>query len=248
MKVEIISYTQNPIQQMYLAATRCVTAGEVKPSDPETMKRVVEKCLNAGHLTVAEFVDFTFSIEGITRSCSHQLVRHRHASFCQMSERRVKIGTPEDVEYLETFVGVGKEGYTVEDEKVNEILGRLFGRIPKESKDQAAFSFLEYRLLIENGVPVEQARAVLPECTLTSLYMHVNFRALIEMAKLRLCGKAELEIRTLFDYIVDTVEDVPDGMFLAKWLKPKCHFQGRCNEEKPCGYFKRFEKREAKNE
>lgn len=244
MKVELISYTQNPIQQMYLAATRCVTAGEVKPSDPETMERVVEKCLNAGHLTVAEFVDFTFSIEGITRSCSHQLVRHRHASFCQMSERRVVLGTDDDVYYLdEEYLGYGGGCCSVEVE-AEEAFSRIFGKVPKTAKMNVAISFLEYRDLIKNGVPVEQARAVLPECTLTNLYMHVNFRALIEMAKLRLCGKAELEIRTLFDYIVGTVEDIPDGMFLAKWLKPKCHFQGRCNEEKPCGYFQRFEEKE----
>lgn len=108
-------------------------------------------------------------------------------------------------------------------------------------KRSFAYSFIEYRDLIKNGVPVEQARAVLPECTLTNLYMHVNFRALIEMAKLRLCGKAELEIRTLFNNIFGEFEYIPDGMFLAKWLKPKCHFQGRCNEEKPCGHFKHFE-------
>ena len=241
MKVELISYTQNPIQQMYLAATRCVTAGEVKPSDPETMKRVVEKCLNAGHLTIAEFVDFTFSIEGITRSCSYQLVRHRHASFCQMSERRVVLGTDDDEYYIrEEYFGMGGGCCSVEVE-AEEALASLCHAQNEDVKRSFAYSFIEYRDLIKSGVPVEQARAVLPECTLTNLYMHVNFRALIEMVKLRLCGKAELEIRTLFDYIVGTVEDIPDGMFLAKWLKPKCHFQGRCNEEKPCGYFQRFE-------
>lgn len=238
MKVELISYTLNPIQQMYLAATRCVTAGEVKPSDPETMKRVVEKCLNAGHLTVAEFVDFTFSIEGITRSCSHQLVRHRHASFCQQSQRRVPIGSENEAWYVKDYFECETNSRAV---VMADILRRYFhGNTPIQVKSIGR-SFASYWEMVENGVPVEQARAVLPECTLTNLYMHVNFRALIEMAKLRLCGKAELEIRTLFDYIVGTVEDIPDGMFLAKWLKPKCYFQRRCNEAKPCGYFKQFE-------
>lgn len=249
MKVELISYTPDPIQQMYLAATRCVTAGEVKPSDPETMERVVEKCLNAGHLTVAEFVDFTFSIEGITRSCSHQLVRHRHASFCQMSERRVKIGTPEEYEIVKRSQGKD-EIIDSEMEAAAGVITKYFGDTPnnlladKKIVNIQYRSFLDYWEMIQNGVPVEQARAVLPECTLTNLYMHVNFRALIEMAKLRLCGKAELEIRQLFQLIRlnigylmgDTIN--PEGEFLRKFLQPKCIWLGKCNEAKPCGVYK----------
>ena len=56
-------------------------------------------------------------------------------------------------------------------------------------------AFSNYLEMVQNGVPVEQARAVLPECTLTNLYMHVNLRSLIEMARLRLCTKSENEIR-----------------------------------------------------
>lgn len=240
MKVTLTAYTPDPVRQMYLAAKRCTTATlDVNEEvDREEMERVVKSCIRAGHLTVCEFATFNFHIEQITRSCSHQIVRHRHASFCQMSERRVKIGTPEDVEYLETFVGVGKEGYTVEDEKVNEILGRLFGRIPKESKDHAAFSFLEYRQLIENGVPVEQARAVLPECTYTNLMMSVNFRELMHICALRLCGKAEEEIREMCVKMVEAVADIQGGPFLLQFLRPKCFQNERCNEAKPCGVYK----------
>ena len=249
MKVELISYTQNPIQQMYLAATRCVTAGEVKPSDPETMERVVEKCLNAGHLTVAEFVDFTFSIEGITRSCSHQLVRHRHASFCQMSERRVKIGTPEEYSMVRNTID-DVSPISWPKEETTKIIEKYFSitcndnELKQAIMDSLFVRFCDYWELIQCGLSVEQARAVLPECTLTNLYMHVNFRALIEMAKLRLCGKAELEIRQLFQLIRlnigylmgDTIN--PEGEFLRKFLQPKCIWLGKCNEAKPCGVYK----------
>lgn len=252
MKVELISYTPNPIQQMYLAATRCVTAGEVKPSDPETMKRVVEKCLNAGHLTVAEFVDFTFSIEGITRSCSHQLVRHRHASFCQMSERRVKIGADGGIEKFEQFL---KNPNSTSCEQMAELLSKYF------NLDSAILAgplcicaFSNYLEMVQNGVPVEQARAVLPECTLTNLYMHVNLRSLIEMARLRLCTKSENEIRRLFAEIVTQVRRLggktidPEGNFLATWLVPKCYHYGRCNELNGCGHIERIHKMEKEKE
>ena len=241
MKIELTAYTPSPLRQMYLAAKRCTTATlDVNEEvDREEMERVVRRCIKSGHLTVAEFVDFTFSIEGITRSCSHQLVRHRHASFCQMSERRVVLGTDEDEYYVnEEYLGYGGGCCSVEVE-AKEALEKLFGKVPEGSENQIAYAFLEYRQLIKNGVPVEQARAILPECTLTNLMMSANFRELMHICALRMCQKAEEEIRELVTAMASEVSTIPaDGPFLYSFLKPKCFQNERCTEAKPCGVYK----------
>jgi len=239
MKITLTAYTPDPIRQMYLAAKRCTTATlDVNEEvDREEMERVVKNCIRAGHLTVCEFATFNFHIEQITRSCSHQLVRHRHASFCQMSERRVVLGTDDDEYYIrEEYFGMGGGCCSVEVE-AEEALASLCHAQNEDMKRSFAWSFIEYRDLIKSGIPVEQARAVLPECTYTNLMMSVNFRELMHICALRLCGKAEEEIREMCVKMVEAVADVQGGPFLLQFLRPKCFNNGRCNEAKPCGVY-----------
>ena len=238
MKVTLTAYTPDPVRQMYLAAKRCTTATlDVNEEvDREEMERVVKNCIRAGHLTVCEFATFNFHIEQITRSCSHQLVRHRHASICQMSERRVKIGTPEEYETVHKYLELaGKENA----KKCCDVISKYFrfGKQERGINFQCAVAFNSYWELIKNGVPVEQARAVLPECTYTNLMMSVNFRELMHICALRLCGKAEEEIREMCVKMVEAVADVQGGPFLLQFLRPKCFNNGRCNEAKPCGIY-----------
>ena len=240
MKVTLTAYTPDPVRQMYLAAKRCTTATlDVNEEvDREEMERVVKSCIKAGHLTVCEFATLNFHIEQITRSCSHQLVRHRHASFCQMSERRVVLGTDDDEYYIrEEYFGMGGGCCSVEVE-AEEALASLCHAPNEDIKRSFAWSFIEYRDLIKSGVPVEQARAVLPECTCTNLMMSVNFRELMHICSLRLCSKAETEIREMCVKMVEAVADIQGGPFLLQFLRPKCFQNERCNEAKPCGVYK----------
>ena len=239
MKVTLTSYTPSPVRQMYLAAKRCTTATlDVNEEvDREEMERVVRRCIKAGHLTVCEFATFNFHIDGITRSCSHQLVRHRHASFCQMSERRVKIGTKEDADFLSDNLAYGG-GCCSTDDEAKELLGKMF-RYPDEAELDVQSTLIFYWNLIDRGLPVEKARAVLPECTLTNLMMSVNFRELMHICALRMCQKAEEEIRELVTAMASEVSTIPaDGPFLYSFLKPKCFQNERCTEVKPCGVYK----------
>ena len=240
MKVTLTAYTPDPVRQMYLAAKRCTTATlDVNEEvDREEMERVVKNCIRAGHLTVCEFATFNFHIEQITRSCSHQLVRHRHASFCQMSERRVVLGTDDDEYYIrEEYFGMGGGCCSVEVE-AEKALASLCHAQNEDVKRSFVWSFVEYRDLIKSGVPVEQARAVLPECTYTNLMMSVNFRELMHICALRLCRKAEEEIREMCVKMVEAVADVQGGPFLLQFLRPKCFQNERCSEAKPCGVYK----------
>ena len=239
MKVTLTAYTPDPVRQMYLAAKRCTTATlDVNEEvDLEEMERVVKNCIKAGHLTVCEFATFNFHIEQITRSCSHQLVRHRHASFCQQSQRRVKIGTEENGEIVEKI-------YKSEDlfqERIKasrQVLDRFFRGVPDAVYELLEADYVAYWTMIKYGLPVEQARAVLPECTYTNLMMSVNFRELMHIYALRSCRKAEEEIRELVTHMAEVVAEIPaDGPFLFGFLKPKCFQCERCSEAKPCGVY-----------
>lgn len=237
MKVTLTAYTPDPIRQMYLAAKRCTTATlDVNEEvDREEMERVVKNCIRAGHLTVCEFATFNFHIEQITRSCSHQLVRHRHASFCQQSQRRVKIGTEDEYDTVHRYLEFsGKKNA----EMASEIIPRYFQCQDHNFTFRCAVAFETYWSLVQNGVPVEQARAVLPECTYTSLMMSVNFRELMHICALRLCEKAEAEIREMCVKVLEAVADIQGGSFLLQFLRPKCFQNERCNEAKPCGVYK----------
>lgn len=239
MKVELISHTPDPIRQMYLAAKRCTTATlDVNEEvDREEMGRVVKNCIRAGHLTVCEFATFNFHIEQITRSCSHQLVRHRHASFCQQSQRRVKIGTEEDGEIVEK-VCKAENLLQEQIEASRQVLDRFFRGIPDAVYELLEAEYVAYWTMIKHGLPVEQARAALPECTYTNLMMSVNFRELMHICALRLCSKAEEEIREMCVKMVEAVADIQGGPFLLQFLRPKCFQNERCNEAKPCGVYK----------
>ena len=198
MKVTLTAYTPDPVRQMYLAAKRCTTATlDVNEEvDREEMGRVVKNCIRAGHLTVTEFATFNFHIEQITRSCSHQLVRHRHASFCQQSQRRVKIGTEEEAEKVFRYAMDKAPNPYEPILPIVEILSKYY----KFSLNRAGVicaSFCDYWTMLRHNLPSEQARDVLLECTYTNLMMSVNFRELMHICALRLCYKAEEEIREL---------------------------------------------------
>ena len=81
MKVTLTRVTENPIMAIEEAASNCYD------SEPSPDGKIMKSCYKSGHHSVLEFADFTFHIEGISRACSHQLVRHRCASYAQSSQR-----------------------------------------------------------------------------------------------------------------------------------------------------------------
>lgn len=204
MKVTLIQATPNPIETIAQIASICYD------SDPANPMGLVKHLYRNGHHSVFEHIYFTFKIEGISRACSHQLVRHRHCSFTQRSQR-----------------------YCSED-------GFGFVTPPSIKKDEeldhykdymTTFVAPNYKELQTMGVPNEDARYVLPNACETSLYLSCNLRELIHMSNERLCRRAQWEIRELVQQMVYCVN--ADLWFM---LVPKCK-SGRiiCNE--PCGTF-----------
>ena len=165
-----------------------------------------------GHHSVMEHVCFSFRIEGISRACSHQLVRFRiGVSFTQRSQRYTNESN------LQIIVPPSIEKNPSKYETYIEYIKHL----------QAL-----YCDLLKTGIPKEDARFLLPNAAATSLIMTMNFRELMHACHLRLCAKAQWEIQQLFQAVKQEMHQY--SPFLAHYLQPKCVFQGHCTEVKPC--------------
>ncbi len=179
----------------------------------EKQQALVHKVIESGHGSTIEHVNFTFAISGVTRTLSHQLVRHRAGTaFDQQSQRYVKFK--------------GRDNYTV-PKSITE------GDLPDELAErfqQAIDASLElYGQLLQAEVPAEDARFIFPNAMQTNLVMTVNLRQLIHMSGLRLCTMAQWEIRQLFKQIRHEIFRV--SPFFGSFLAPKCIPLGYCDEQ-----------------
>ena len=174
----------------------------------EKQQDLVRKVIESGHGSTIEHIVFTFAISGVSRTLSHQLVRHRAGvAFDQQSQRYVNYKRPA---YM-------VPGTLTDDPDLRD-------RYVTEMDDALGL----YGQLVEAGVPGEDARFVMPNATRTNLIMTANLRALIHMSGLRLCTMAQWEIRRLFQLIRHEIFDV--SPFLGSFLAPKCVPLGYCDE------------------
>jgi thymidylate synthase (FAD) len=182
------------------------TDGEI---DVAKMQRLISNVIESGHGSTIEHVVFTFGISGVSRTLSHQLVRHRAGvAFDQQSQRYV------------TF----KKAATMLPQTIAEAEPDVRERY--EEQIEGAMSL--YGDLVGAGIPGEDARFVFPNATRTNLVMTTNLRALIHMSGLRLCTMAQWEIRRLFQLIRHEIFQV--SPFLGSFLAPKCVPLGYCDE------------------
>lgn len=208
MKVTLTRVTENPIGAIEEAACNCYN------SEP-TGGKIMKACYNSGHHSVLEFCDFTFHIEGVSRALTHQLVRHRLASYAQRSQR---------------YCGEGNFDYVIppsiqKDEDTLHTYTALMGYIN-----------MQYEKLQKAGVSNEDARMVLPNACETVIEVKMNLRSLIHFMNERLCTRAQWEIRLLALEMKKCVEEqYPE---LAQYLVPKCEAHAPysfCTEHKSCG-------------
>src|SRR4249919_1049470 len=185
---------------------RRAVAGDFEAAKQE---RLIKGVIESGHGSTIEHIVFTFGISGVSRTLSHQLVRHRAGvAFDQQSQRYVKFKGAATM--LPTTIAEGDPDLrTRYEEQVDGSLG-LYGD------------------LVAAGVPGEDARFVFPNATRTNLVMTTNLRALIHMSGLRLCTMAQWEIRRLFQLIRHEIFQV--SPFLGSFLAPKCVALGYCDE------------------
>lgn len=183
-------------------------------TEPAQVSKLLDHLLTSGHHSPFEHVSFTFAIEGLSRAASHQLVRHRMASYSQQSQRYVSMKkldwvTPPKIQRKPELAQAFKEAV--------ENVHRLYTR------------------MLEQGIPAEDARYILPNAACTNLVMTMNARELIHVCSVRLCLRAQWEIRELFTHVKSEVETVAPR--IGAELMIKCDRLGYCDEKESCGLY-----------
>ena len=216
MRVQLLTHTPDPEQVVAAAARLCYSAasiGQLLERAPGEAPKLLRKILDMGHLSVLEHANFTFGIEGISRACSHQLVRHRIASYSQQSQRYVS--------HAEPFEAVLPDSLAARPELAQRFRAHL----------EATHAL--YRELLDAGIPAEDARFVLPNAAATKLVMTMNARELHHFFALRCCRRAQWEIRAMAREMLRLTRAAAPLLFAD--AGPGC-LRGACPEGKmTCG-------------
>lgn len=219
IKVSLLKHTENPERAVAMAARLCYSpsgASELAENmSDKQVESLVGKIVELGHASTMEHVFFTFGIEGVSRVLTHQLVRHRIASYSQQSQRYV---AAHDFEYIIPP--------TIEEiPEAKEKFAALMKKI-RETYDE----------FTELGVPKEDARYVLANATETKIVVTMNARSLMHFFNLRCCHRAQWEIREMANLMLKEVKKVAPLLF--KNAGASCVNFGRCPEGKmTCGHF-----------
>ena len=217
MQVILLAHTPNPDELVAAAARICyrdVAASELLQGEGENLSRkLIAELFRSGHTSTFEHVSFTFGIDGLSRVASHQLVRHRLASFSQQSQRYVKMSHDIDAVVIPPAV------------KANPDALKAFRDCVKTAQDT-------YKKLVDMGVPKEDARFILPHGHSTRLVLTMNARELHHFFSLRLCRRAQWEIHELARKMLVLCRQKAPVLF--EKAGPSCIF-GRCDEARTCG-------------
>ena len=217
MNVILLAHTPDPDALVAAAARICyrdVSASDLLVGEEKNLSRkLIAELFSSGHTSTFEHVSFTFGIDGLSRVASHQLVRHRLASFSQQSQRYVKMNYDPEAVVIPPSVKNNPEALKIYLEAV------------KNSQET-------YKNLIELGISKEDARFILPHGNSTRLVLTMNARELHHFFNLRLCRRAQWEIHELARKMLILCREKAPALF--EKAGPSCIF-GICSEAKPCG-------------
>ena len=217
MQVELLYHTPDPERAIATAARLCyapVGASELMETMPEERVRsVLSTIMGSGHFSTLEHASYTFAVDGVSRALTHQLVRHRIASFNQQSQRYVK--------FTDGLATVKPESIAADPDA-------------EAVFDQAIEAAIAaYEKLLAAGVPAEDARYLLPNAAETKIVITMNVRELLHFFRLRCCNRAQWEIRAAAEEMLRLVSEVAPTLF--KGAGPSCYKKG-CSEGKmSCG-------------
>ena len=219
LKVSIIEHTPNPEAVIAAAAKLCYSQVGIDDIMENLNEQNIEKFLNMlmsyGHESPIEHVSFTFAAEGVSRSLTHQLVRHRLASYSQQSQRYVKL---DQFEYI-----VPPE--VESDERAKEIYIKAMEQCQKSYDELSEMLKSKY---IADGMKekaaekkaIEDARYVFPNACETKIVFTMNARSLMNFFRHRCCERAQWEIRAMADEMLKEVKKVAPTLF--KYAGPSC--------------------------
>ena len=216
MNVELLYHTPDPQRAVATAARLCyapVGAAELMETlSEERIEKVLRTILESGHFSTLEHASYTFAIDGVSRAMTHQLVRHRLASYNQQSQRYVTFREEPEFIVPDSVVEAGAA----------------------EEYDAAVrAAFAAYADLVERGVSAEDARYLLPNACETKIVVTMNIRELLHFFELRCCNRAQWEIREVACRMLELVR--PTAPLIFAQAGPGC-VKGACPEGKmTCG-------------
>ncbi len=231
MNVCILSYTEKPKEVIFSAARQCYSKHSAKSIfqglENVTSKELREFVLHlkeVGHLSPLEHVSFTFAIEGVSRTCTHQLVRHRIASYSQQSQR---------------YVAMDEFAYIIPPsiQKRKRICEKFIAAM---EYIKASYRECKEELKKENTLDREamnqDLRFLLPQAVETKIVVTMNIRELLHFFEERLCTRAQWEIRSVAQKMHKACGKILPEVFSKTGAK--CVRLGYCPEGKRgCGLY-----------
>ena len=231
-RVKLMCHTPNPEALVAAAARLCYSPAGVEEiaqqMSVEETQKFLSLLLRLGHESPVEHVTFTFAAEGISRVLTHQLVRHRLASYSQQSQRYVRI---DDFRYIVP-------------PSIQEIpeAEKLYHRLMQEAENTYAAltkvleektASISKETATAGKKAIEDARYVLPHACETKIVFTMNARSLYNFFQLRCCSRAQWEIRAMAKAMLLEVKRVAPTLFARSG--PAC-LGGPCPEGKmSCG-------------
>lgn len=194
MKVELLAITHCPEELLERAGRVCYRSQS--HGDPG---KFLKARIREGHESIIEHASATFEISGVSRVLTHQLIRHRLASYSQESQRYVDMSDPEWVVPIEVLA--------------DQAAVAVWDRFTQAAKH----AYKELRAL---GIRKEDARYVLPNATATRIVVTMNFRELRHLFKVRIMQSAQWEIREVCMAMLDLVYQQAPNVFTDLWWHP----------------------------
>ncbi|MDO4748718.1 MAG: FAD-dependent thymidylate synthase [Eubacteriales bacterium] len=263
-KVTLLAHTPLPEQTVAMAAKLCYSATDIENIrdglNEEKTNSFLDMLTQLGHASPVEHASFTFGIEGISRACSHQLVRHRIASYSQQSQRYVdgtkfEFVTPPEIEKNEKAFEAYKKVIDMQSEAYAQIRDALIVGYIKENSneelngtdEEIINNFREADKALFNTYlkkANEDARFVLPNACTTKIVCTFNVRSLNNFFDHRCCNRAQWEIREVAEQMLMLCKEVAPTLF--KNSGPRC-VRGACPEGKmTCGKIKEVREKYGK--
>lgn len=212
MKVKILSHTPNLESVIAAAGKLCYSKvgvdGILEKSTKEDNERFVKMLADMGHESPLEHVSFTFAVEGISRACSHQLVRHRIASYSQQSQRYVNLD--ETFEYI-TPPNILNSKIKKEYDLVATLINNYYEMFSRKLMDEYMESGMSKRDAEKKAI--EDARYILPNACETKLVFTMNIRTLLNFFEKRCCSRAQWEIRDLANEMLKQCREISPILF-----------------------------------
>ncbi|MBN2653880.1 MAG: FAD-dependent thymidylate synthase [Nitrospirae bacterium] len=233
LKVILLKHTPQPEETVAMAAKLCYSPAEISTLKGKTaakdQRAFVERLMKMGHMSPVEHVTFTFAVEGISRACSHQLVRHRIASYSQQSQRYVNESSGFDYVIPESI-------------KTDKELTEYFRNFMADC--QKAYDHIVEQLNssgIEGEAANQDARFVLPNAAETKIIITMNARELIHFFRQRCCNRAQWEIRYMAEEMLRLAKEAAPVIFAKSG--PGCLFAPCPEGEYSCGKIKSVRKK-----